>query len=163
MASSKSLEESGMNNNAKTEWRIQLQNCVGWSSISGWPQHPSIVSRWSINTVFPFTPPSDLTRHSHYSKSQINSSLSVAPTIPFHLLPNDINFQISPHKDWTQSICNTLLSLLFCPRLPCSFSGIIVPKIKNPGSISSCLQFWGICHNADITGWTYLDSCLLPW
>ena len=66
------------------------QQSVCRSSISGWPQHPSIVSGWSINTVFPFRLQwSDLTRHSHYSKSQINSSLSVAPTILFHLLPND--------------------------------------------------------------------------
>ena len=49
--------------------------------LVGWPQHPSIVSGWSINNVFPSA--QSIAGNSHYSKSQIHSSLSVAPTKQF--------------------------------------------------------------------------------
>lgn len=49
---------------AATAWHSAVR-------LVGWPQHPSIVSGWSINNVFPSA--QSIAGNSHYSKSQIHS------------------------------------------------------------------------------------------
>ena len=62
------------NNNASHHYWFGAKGFDDWEAAAaarlvGWPQHPSIVSGWSINNIFPF---SSIVRNSHYSKSQIH-------------------------------------------------------------------------------------------
>ena len=66
------------NNNASHHYWFGAKGFHDWEAAAaarlvGWPQHPSIVSGWSINNIFPF---SSIVRNSHYSKSQIHYTLS---------------------------------------------------------------------------------------